>query len=69
MTILAHHNFSAVDETDGRRTLTYVRKFLSVFIEYMKNSLLKDGIMDKEKHGSLFIFPIDANELVAEHDC
>lgn len=25
--------------------------------------------MDKEKHGSLFIFPIDANELVAEHDC
>jgi hypothetical protein len=25
--------------------------------------------MDKEKHGSLFISPIDANELVAEHDC
>ena len=25
--------------------------------------------MGKEKHGSLFIFPIDANELVAEHDC
>lgn len=25
--------------------------------------------MDKEKHGSLFIFPIDANEIVAEHDC
>lgn len=25
--------------------------------------------MDKEKHRSLFIFPIDANELVAEHDC
>ena len=25
--------------------------------------------MDKEKHGSLFILPIDANELVAEHDC
>lgn len=25
--------------------------------------------MDKEKHGSLFIFPIEANELVAEHDC
>ena len=25
--------------------------------------------MGKEKHGSLFILPIDANELVAEHDC
>ena len=25
--------------------------------------------MGKEKHRSLFIFPIDANELVAEHDC
>ena len=25
--------------------------------------------MDKEKHGSLFIFPIEANELAAEHDC
>lgn len=25
--------------------------------------------MDKEKHRSLFIFPIDANKLVAEHDC
>ncbi len=25
--------------------------------------------MDKEKHGSLFILPIDVNELVAEHDC
>lgn len=36
MTILAYHNFGAVDEADGRRTLTYLRKFLSVFIEYMK---------------------------------
>ena len=34
MTILAYHNFGAVDEADGRRTLTYLRKFLSVFIEY-----------------------------------
>lgn len=25
--------------------------------------------MDKEKHGRLFIFPIDANKPVAEHDC
>ena len=36
LTILAHLNFSAVDETGGRSTLTYVRKFLSVFVEYMK---------------------------------
>ena len=25
--------------------------------------------MGKEKHGRLFIFPIDANEPVAGHDC